>query len=98
VRGYCGHSFYAPALSDFSYGQFIFTSNSGKYYAYLNALDDPVFLEVKRILKTTIPSFSGDALDDKVWHAFSKTCEVAPDSTLFEIGLNKCPRCFREKH
>jgi hypothetical protein len=89
----CGHNFYAPALSDFSYGEFLFSSRNGKYYAHLDAIGNPVVNEVEAFLKKNNPLASANDLVSRLWTCFPRACDLAPDGTQFEIGINKCPQC-----
>jgi hypothetical protein len=41
-----GAVFDTPLLRDFSYGEFIATSENGAFVAYLNALEEPSFKEI----------------------------------------------------
>jgi hypothetical protein len=46
-----GHKFEAPFLSDFSYGQFIYSSQDGQVYRYLDGLNNKAWDLVQKIVK-----------------------------------------------
>jgi hypothetical protein len=89
----CGFVFQAPVLSDFSYGDFIYDSQSGKYFAYLNIFEDKVVFEVNEILKQEKNLLNQKGLVDGIWQVFPITCDLAPDGSPFERKIRECPFC-----
>lgn len=91
-----GHHYDAPAIPDFSYGEFVMRSKSGRYSVYLNALADPVFDEVAGIVKASqlAGNLSDLQITDVQQKAFGIACDPSPDGSPFQIGKPpQCPIC-----
>ena len=54
----CGNTFPAPLLGDFSYGEFLLFGRDGTAYAYLNALNHPMW----ELADSVIQPADGDAI------------------------------------
>jgi hypothetical protein len=50
----CNADFAMPSLSDFSYGQFIWSGERGTGFAYFDACDSPIFEHIKSVMKRAV--------------------------------------------
>lgn len=91
----CGMMFFAPGVSDFSYGEFVMNTDSGKS-ALLHAVSDSVYQEVCDIV-SSLPEISQKSDTEKseiIQSVFSVACDVSTDNEKYKIGLKpKCPSC-----
>ena len=75
------------------YGEFLMRSESGVYLALMNALEDPVFLQVNSSVPRS-SKWSVRRRADVVQAIFAHTCDPAPDGSDYVVdGDVKCPRC-----
>ena len=80
--GACRQVFGAPSLGDFAYGQFLLFGERGSAYAYLDAIDHPVWM----LIAAEIPPSNGDqilritaALADRVQEQAFVPDQVCPE-------------------
>lgn len=92
----CGYAFTSPEVPEHSYGEFVLRSTECNYVAYLEALEDPIFADSSRLLRsialTLTPSIRQQAaLQQKL---FSVLCDPDPHGHALHIGLRPpCPVC-----
>ena len=89
-----GHQFEVPFLSDFSYGQFIYSSNDGQRYRYLEGINNKTWDFVSKIIE-------GDTkrTEDKAETIQSVLGQIADKDTDTDFYQNKkiiCPTCGRK--
>ena len=90
------HEYEATAMPSFSHGKFLLRSEGRRSEAYLNAIEDPVYEEVDRILKKSPKTKGKDdiQLAAILRSVFSIACDPDIDGTFFKIGLPpRCPTC-----
>jgi len=91
--GGCGHSFPRPHLGDFSYAEFLFTSEAGTHYAYFGeATDQPVWKVLESALPSTIAERRQAALIQAACAYFADPVE----GQHFVIDF-VCPECQSRK-
>jgi hypothetical protein len=94
VCGHCRNSFEAPILDETRYGEFLLWSKSG-HVAYLNAIEDRVYLEVKSILEDNFTKFKRNPMETaEVTQAIFGpiACDPDPAGQPYKIGaLPPCP-------
>lgn len=84
----CNHILEAPALSDFSYGEFILSSISGEY-RYLNAIEDSIYKEVSDMISKQEKELQVD-----IQNIFGPlACDTDKNGHSFHIGVYHCPNC-----
>lgn len=89
----CGTSWQIPSMDWTPYGFFLLRSKTG-HLAYLEAVDDPVFSEVGRIISDLRPALDAEGSAALVHCAFGVTTDPDPTGHPFEIHVrNLCPRC-----
>lgn len=92
----CGHEFNAPGVPELSYGMFIMRSEKSDYAAFLYAISDSAFLEVKEMV-AEYPDIVkiNDRERVKIIHkVFGLICDEAPDGGKLLIGVAPmCPSC-----
>ena len=91
----CGAHFLTLFLGDMSYGQFLMRSKSGQI-RYLDGINDPVFDEVREILKAAgaMSSSSTWAEADYFHEVFGKTVDRDESGEEFSTMCpQSCPRC-----
>jgi hypothetical protein len=89
-----GHQFETPFLSDFSYGEFIYSSQDGQSYRHLYGLDNKTWDFVSQMVKKDNKKIKdeGEVIQDILGHIADK------DSTA-DFYQNKriiCPTCGRK--
>ena len=92
--GNCGNTFDAPDAQE--YGVFILRSKGTGEPAVLHALNDPVYEEVDRLLRSLGAYGGTDELGqaETLQRAFGVACDLAGDGTCYEIGaMPSCPVC-----
>lgn len=94
----CSHIFEAPMLDENRYGEFLLWSSSGRV-AYLNALDDPVYGEVKTLVAEVMGQKDPFQLAEVLQQVFGAlACDLDPQGNPYLIdGLPLCPVC-RSQH
>jgi len=96
----CGTEFEAPEVPEMSYGLFVMRSPESDDSAYLDAPNDPVFLESKELVRlhVRLAQFSAGQVGKVQQAVFSVTCDKTADGASLEIGLPpKCPTCGSHK-
>lgn len=89
-----GHKFETPFLSDFSYGQFIYSSQDGQSHRYLDGLNNKTWDLVQKVVKDSNKKQKdeGEIIQTIIGHIADK------DSTT-DFYQNKriiCPTCRRK--
>jgi len=90
--GSCGHEFACPQLGDFSYGEFIFYGERGSVQAYFQAIDNPVWNFLKKVL--------GDhGTRPALGPTLQAACAHFADPIEGQALINHivCPLCFSTK-
>ncbi len=94
-----GHSFEAPHLVG-DYGQFLLRSVETSQPAVLNALEDPVYLEVDALLEE-LGAYKGHSALDRaeiLQGVFGAACDLSPDRSEYRIGEPpRCPLCCTKR-
>lgn len=91
----CGREFEAPETSG-DYGEFVMRGEFAPEPALLVAPEDPVYIEVDRILEGigAYRNKSEAQIADLLQRVFVVACDPAPDGTLPCIGRRpRCPTC-----
>jgi DNA-directed RNA polymerase subunit RPC12/RpoP len=96
----CSRQFNAHEVSDFAYGQFVLRAEKSDYEAFLDAPNDPAFLESYAILEAhqVAAEMSAEQKGELQQRIFGVVCDPTPDGQQLEIGLPpKCPSCGSRK-
>jgi hypothetical protein len=100
VCGRCKTEFEAPLLGEMSYGEFLLWSSRGSV-AYLNALADPIFAEVRRLLDSRFQAANIDSLvmADMLQGMFGPmACDPDDHGAPFMMNVKPpCPNCGADK-
>lgn len=93
----CGHDFETYDLSDFSYGERILLTEDGIDYAYLNCIDDEVFMEIDNIIKLNLNDFETGSL--KTFNqVFGIACDKINEKTIDASREKRsCLKCNSSK-
>ena len=94
------HRFLAPNLPLNSYGEFLLRDPTGTSLAYLGALDDRVFAEVRSLLDAHLPEHIGKRQKAVLLHECygEVACDLDTRGRSFAIGqFAKCPICLSPK-
>lgn len=75
----------------FSYGEFMLRNNSNNRLLYLNAMEDPTFLEVSNLVKKN-PRLNGLKESEKS-EVFQRVVGKAYDSDEGQYGIGTFPMC-----
>jgi hypothetical protein len=96
------HKFESPSLAAAGYGLFLLRSDRSDHLAFLDALSDPVFLELEAILLEFKAFNEKDSRGRaKLLHeAFGVTCDPSEDGESYNIvQYPRCPVCgTRQMH
>lgn len=95
----CKTHFIAPALSDFSYGEFLLWSTSGEC-RYLNAFDDPPYQEIIDFVHQAEKEGRVKPVDESelVQAIYGQlTCDTDVGGSNFDISPPLCPNCKAKK-
>lgn len=96
IRCANGHEFEAADPGPGTYGDFVmYGDNIAAGPAYLVAIDDPVFAEVRKLLLELpgVAAMSDMERADLVQAIFGVACDPAPNRSSYRIGFPPCPSC-----
>jgi hypothetical protein len=87
----CGSEFSSPYLSDFSYGEFLFTGEKGNVFAYFNAIGHPVW----EFVKSAFPSGGDDRGRKALGARIQAGCAYIADPVNGQqlVDQHVCPMC-----
>lgn len=92
----CGARSPMPGLGDFSYGRFIFTSESGRYHAYFEAVANPIWELIQSIAqKTACASLTPDEAGDLLADAVARCADPFAGESFSAHQI--CPVCLRDR-
>jgi hypothetical protein len=100
IRCANGHDFEAADPGPGTYGDFVMYGDSlAEGPAYLEALQDPVFAEVRTLLRQLpgVAAKSDTEQADLVQAIFGVACDPAPNGSTYRIGFPPCPSCGTRK-
>jgi len=92
----CGKEFEAPEIPEMSYGVFVMRTQESGEAAFLDALNDSVFLETYELVKrhpriASLPEAERGRIQQAV---FPVACDKTVRGESLQIGLQpKCPSC-----
>jgi hypothetical protein len=91
--GGCELEFPSPYLGDFSYGEFILWSQSGRYCVYFDAIESADFSSIEDLIECA--GKGGENMADLVQLVLGGVmCDPAPDGTRYSVyGFPACPFC-----
>ncbi|MBN2878393.1 MAG: hypothetical protein JXN65_02075 [Clostridia bacterium] len=94
----CKFGFESYYLSDFTYGQRLLLSKDGKYYSYINLIEDKVYDEVEDIISIIINhsniKLSKTELADCLRQVFYLACDTIKGIQIETArGKRRCPKC-----
>jgi hypothetical protein len=90
----CGALFDTPLLSDFSYGEFIATSENGAFVAYLNALEEPSFKEIGFLFDKLFKKYGLNLNEISCFHFIVGKCSDMIEGQNMRIDIGPiCPDC-----
>lgn len=93
----CNTFFEAPELGYSSYGEFILRSRGEGKEAYLNALEDDTYEEVKLLLESNprVTERNTNGFSELLWQHYGEiACDPDQFGFPFQIGAPpKCPAC-----
>lgn len=88
----CGHDFDVPLLSDFTYGEFIYSSIDGKEFRYYNSLD----CETWNFIDKTVSEYLGKKNREEIGTIIQKIIGLVADRQNPDIYFTQdihCPKC-----
>ena len=90
----CGAKFSLPTLSDFAYGSFIFCGEKGRAFAYLDAIGNPGWDEIRGLLLAIsgLEKFEANADADRFQYAVARCADEVYGERL-QVGW-RCPECL----
>jgi hypothetical protein len=85
-------------MPEWVHNEFVLYSESKSICAYLDTTEDMVFLEtayrIRQFNEKSKLKLSDFEVNEIIESAFSITCDIAPDGSVYRIGLlPKCPNC-----
>lgn len=90
----CGLLFDTPLLSDFSYGDFIATSENGAFVAYLNALEEPSVEEIRLLFDKLFKRYGLKLNEISCFHFVVGKCSDMIEGQEMRIDIGPiCPDC-----
>ena len=93
----CKNKFPVFTLPEEVYGEFILRTITGKE-AYLLAIGDPIFKEVRTIVNSKPELQYMDEQVDIIHEVFGVVCDKASDGSEYKIELHpRCPACGSHK-
>jgi hypothetical protein len=98
--GSCRHWFEHHQMTPVVYGEFLMRSETRRTERYLNAITDPVYEEVDRLLRfeTRVGSRSERERAEILQSLFGVACDPDEDGGLFQMNLlPRCPDCGAEE-
>ena len=87
-----GHKFETPILSEFSYGQFIYSSQNGQSYRYLDAINNKTWDFVQKVIQNNGIKDGGEIIQSILGHIADKDAAV----DFYQNKKIICPTCGRE--
>jgi hypothetical protein len=84
-------------LSDFAYGQRLYTYDNGRQYAFINLIDDEIYNTYKEMLTNTIKKNSLEIEKDKLLNTLNDTFIITFDKidgfVINNVGRRRCDFC-----
>jgi len=87
----CHYKFKLPVLSDMAYGEFIASSESGRFHFYFNAIESKEWEFISQIMK--IQSSKYDAEVIRFQTVVGYCMDKKNSEYLSIVGSKKCPNC-----
>jgi hypothetical protein len=91
----CGQHFETPLLSDFSYGEFIYSSQSGQRHKYLGGINNKTWDFVQSVVTTDIKVKTKDK-GEIIQKVMGLIADNEDKADFYQNKILICPTCGRD--